>query len=90
MEFFINKGSTLPILTMEVLNNGENNYSEFFNKIQNATIVFTMKDLATGAVKIGRKPGLLIPITPQPCTGEEFYIGYQFDSYDTKDRKSVV
>jgi hypothetical protein len=42
MEFFINKNSTLPKLKMELINDGRNDFRNFYEKIQNATITFTM------------------------------------------------
>ena len=47
MEFFINKNSTLPKLKMELVNDGRNDFRKFYEKIQNATITFTMYDVET-------------------------------------------
>ena len=44
-DFFINKKSTLPVLKMELVNDGRNDFRNFHDKIQNATIKFTMWDL---------------------------------------------
>ena len=52
MEFFINKNSTLPKLKMELVNDGRNDFREFYEKIQNATIKFTMYDVETKIKKI--------------------------------------
>ena len=52
MEFFINKNSTLPKLKMELVNDGRNDFRQFYEKVQNATIKFTMYDVETKIKKI--------------------------------------
>jgi len=47
MEFFINKNSTLPKLKLELVNDGRNDFRNFYEKIQNATIKFNMYDTST-------------------------------------------
>jgi hypothetical protein len=83
MEFFINKNATLPILSMELISDGRNDYRTFFNKIQNADIYFTMYDVITGVKKIAKKVANIKQVTPVNCVGEEFYITYQFTPNDT-------
>ena len=39
MEFHINKNSTLPVLKLELINDGRNDFRKFNDKIQNATII---------------------------------------------------
>ena len=58
MEFFINKGATLPMLIMELIQDGRNDYKNFHEKIQNATVTFEMSDIDTGVKKIGCQPAL--------------------------------
>ena len=83
MEFFINKGASLPILKLELIQDGRNDFHNFFEKIQNANIYFSMSDVVTGVKKIGRKTAGLSLITPINCVGEEYYIVYQFSENDT-------
>ena len=54
MDFFINKGATLPVLKMELIQDGRYDWSSFYNKLQDSTIYFTMSDLETGVKKIGK------------------------------------
>lgn len=85
MEFFINKGATLPILKLELIKDGRNDYKKFHDMIQNADIYFSMSDVETGIKKIGKKPGLCIYKEPtNDCIDDEYYLAYQFSEKDTK------
>ena len=84
MEFFINKGSTLNPLKLELIQDGRNDFRNFYDKVQNADIFFTMIDIITGVKKIAKKPASLTPITPiSECVGEEYYLTYDFTEKDT-------
>lgn len=84
MEFFINKGATLNVLKMELIQDGRNDFQKFFEKIQNANIFFTMTDIITGVKKIAKKKAATQLVLPQSdCTGEEYYLTYQFSSKET-------
>ncbi len=83
MEFQINKNSTLPILKLELIHDGRNDYHTFHDKIQNATITFSMTDVITGVKRIAKNTALIIQVEPENCVGPEFYIGYQFTSKET-------
>jgi len=84
MEFFINKNSTLPVLKLELIQDGRNNYHNFFDLIQNANIYFTMTDIVTGVKRIGKKLASTQLVQPVSCTGEEYYITYKFSSRETQ------
>jgi len=85
MDFFINKGATLPILKLELIKDGRNDYKKFHEMIQNSDIYFTMSEVETGIKKIGKKPALcIVKESAQDCTGEEYYLAYQFSEKDTK------
>lgn len=83
MEFVINKNSTLPLLMMELIKDGRNDFNKFYELIQNADIFFSMYDVETGIMRIGRKSAYLTEVTPINCVGEEFYLTYQFTSKET-------
>lgn len=84
MEFHINKNATLPILKLELIRDGRNDYQKFHEKIQNADIYFTMTDVITGVKRIARKLANIQLVLPQSdCVGEEFYIIYQFTKKET-------
>ena len=85
MEFFINKGATLPILKLELIQDGRNEVnSTFFDRLQNANIYFTMTDVVTGVKKIAKKNTDIELILPQSnCVGDEYYLTYQFTERET-------
>ena len=84
MTFSINKNATLPILKLELIRDGRNDYQKFHEKIQNADIYFTMTDVITGVKRIAKKLANIQLVLPQSdCVGEEFYITYQFSKKET-------
>jgi hypothetical protein len=85
MDFFINKNSTLPVLKLELVKDGRNDYKKFHELIQNSNIFFSMSEVETGIKKIGRKPALCFVKEPtSDCNTEEYYLGYQFSAKETK------
>ena len=83
MEFFINKDATLPVVKLELIQDGRNNFMSFYNAIQNANITFSMTDIITGIKKIGKKKAGTSLILPESCIGEEYYLIYQFTEVET-------
>jgi len=85
MIFQINQHSTLPILQMELINDGKTDFNKFHEKIQNSVITFCMTDTKTGAKIIGNKTAICIlkNNSVNPIT-EEYLIGYQFTEKETK------
>ena len=84
MEFHINIKSTLPKLKLELIQDGRNDFQQFHEKIQNATIYFTMTDVNTGVKRIARKIVGIEQVEPSSdCVGDEFYLVYQFTTRDT-------
>jgi hypothetical protein len=83
MEFFINKGATLNVLKLELIQDGRNDFNKFYELVQNANIYFTMTDVITGVKRIAKKPTSVELVTPASCVGEEYYLTYQFTTRDT-------
>ena len=83
MEFSINKNSTLPILKLELIQDGRNDFQKFHEKVQNANIYFTMTDVITGVKRIAKKLTGIEQVEPANCVDDEFYIIYQFTERDT-------
>ena len=82
-EFYINKGSVLPELRMELIYDGRHDFNKSYEAIHNADITFTMTDYATGVVKIANAPCILKPRENDRCI-EEFIISYEWKERDTK------
>jgi hypothetical protein len=84
MEFFINKGATLNVLKMELIQDGRNDFYKFHEKVQNANIYFSMTDVITGVKRIAKKLTGIQQVEPASnCVGDEFYLIYQFTERDT-------
>ena len=84
MEFFINKGATLPVLKMQVVKDGIADITEFMSLIENSLIYFSMIDVKTGGYKILNKKGGFVEKTfIDPNSETEYYVYYKFTSSDT-------
>ena len=83
MEFFINKGATLNVLKLELIQDGRNDFNRFHDAVQNANIYFTMTDVVTGVKRIAKKETGLQVVIPESWVGEEFYLIYNFTERDT-------
>jgi hypothetical protein len=84
MEFFINKGATLPILKMQVVKDGIADITEFMSLIENSLIYFSMIDVKTGGYKIlNMKGGFVEKTFIDPNAETEYYVYYKFTSIDT-------
>ena len=87
MDFHINKNSTLPILKLELIKDGRNDFHKFHEMIQNSDIFFCMSELDTGKKIIGKKTAMCIlkePDEDDDCLEEEYYLAYQFSQKETK------
>lgn len=89
MDFIINKNATLPIMKLDVIQDGRNDMSKLYELIQNSNIYFSMAELETGIKVIGKKPALCLP-KESSCGAEEYYIGYKFSEKETKKSGTYV
>jgi hypothetical protein len=84
MEFFIKKGATLPVLKMQIVKDGRNDFRSFMEELENATITFSMRDEGTGVLKIASKRAYITEkFFDNPDAPTEYYIYYQFTTSDT-------
>ena len=83
MNFFINKNATLPLLKMELIQDGRHDFHDFHELIQNSNIYFSMTNVENGYKKICRQPAgcAIKPNTSEEK--EEYYITYQFSERET-------
>lgn len=82
-EFYINKDATLPLLKMELINNGRYDFNKFYELIQNATITFSMTNCDTGVMKVANNSSGVSIQLKDGCD-EEYYICYKWNQRDTK------
>lgn len=85
MEFFIKQNATLPVLKMQIVKDGRNDFRNFMEELENAIITFSMRNEGDGTIKIASKPAHIVQkLFDNPDTPVEYYIYYKFSSNDTK------
>ena len=85
MIFNIKQYATLPILQLKLIRDGRNDYNKFYKKLENATVTFAMKDVASGRLQVANEEGMLLLKDGCNEMGQkEYYIGYAFTQDDTK------
>lgn len=84
-EFFINKNSTLPIIKMEVVNNGRYDFNKFYELIQNAKIYFSMVNYENGTPKILNNESNVFLIPKENCA-DEYYVCYRWSDRDVNTK----
>lgn len=80
--FIITKGSTLPTLRMEVINDGRNDFRKAYLALQSATVTFSMTDIETGIKKIANAPAYVVEKEDSGCE-EAYVIEYRWKKRDT-------
>ena len=92
MNFFIRQNSVLPILLMEVVNDGRTyNYRDFNSILDNATIRFSMKRESDGIQKIIMNNAYITDkIQENPDAPKEYYIYYKWTSRDTNEKGRFI
>ena len=85
MEFFIRKDSIEPILKMQLVQDGRNDFQHFHDKLSNSSIYFSMKDEKTGIPKVlNRTAGIVAKEPTSVNSPTEYYIYYQWTKKDVK------
>jgi len=83
MEFFIRKDSIEPILKMQLVQDGRNDFSDFHDKVSNSSIYFSMKNEKTGIPKLINKTAGIVAKTPTSVNAPtEYYIYYKWKKKD--------
>lgn len=84
MEFFIRKNATLPVLKMQVVQDGRSSYGDTMELLELSTIYFSMVDVKSGIPKIVGAPCSIVSLVPsEPGAPTEYYIYYQFTARNT-------
>lgn len=79
----INKGSTLPYLEMEPINDGRNSFDKLYMALQSADVTFSMVDAQTGVMKIANAKAYVVSEEDDDSCDERFKIQYRWDKRDT-------
>jgi hypothetical protein len=84
MVFSIKQHSTLPLLKLQLIKDGRNEYKNFYEKLENAAVTFAMREVSTGRLQVANEEGLLLQKDQCSDNGEkEYYIAYRFTKEDT-------
>lgn len=86
-EFFIKKGSNLPFLYMELINDGRYDFekTDIINKsLQDSIVRFSMKNVDTGILKISNAPCSVRLAKTEGCE-EKYVIEYKWKQRDTNE-----
>jgi len=79
MEFNIKKNATLPLIKMQVVDDGRVETDSFMSFIESSSIYFSMIDVETGSYKIHLEPAGFVEKTQiEPNAKIEYYIYYRF------------
>lgn len=87
-EFYINQGSQLPYLRMELIDDGRFDFhkSHLYNAaIQNAKVTFSMRDVNTDKLKISKGNVDIVKVSDCGCE-ERFVLQYKWNERDTKEK----
>jgi hypothetical protein len=85
MEFFIRKDSIEPILKMQLVQDGRNDFRDFHKKLANSSIMRSMKDTVTGIPKVVNQSAGIVSKTPTSLNSDvEYYIYYKWKKRDVR------
>jgi len=86
MEFTIAKNSTLPILKLQVVKDGIQNYDSMMEFIERSSIFFSMVNVKNGLSKIYLKPASFVEKTEvNSNSSPEYYVYYKFTEENTNE-----
>ena len=86
MEFFIRKDSLEPVLKMQLIQDGRNDFRNFYEQLGNSAISFSMKKVDTGEFIILNKAGGIVAKTQVDYEyPTEYYIYYRWQSTDVSE-----
>ena len=86
-EFYINKGSVLPVLRMSLIEDGRFDYmkTDIISKaIQDATVTFSMRNVDTDILKISNAKCNILLAEDTGCE-EKYVIEYKWKERDTRE-----
>ena len=79
MEFNVRKNATLPVLKMQVVDDGRGGLDSFTNSIETSSLYFSMADVDTGSYKIYMSPAGFVEKTfEEPNAKVEYYSYFKF------------
>jgi hypothetical protein len=84
MEFTIGQNSSLPLLKLQVVKDGIEDYNSMMEFIERSSIFFSMVNTETGIPKVYTKvAGFVEKLGMNPNASAEYYVYYKFTPQDT-------
>jgi rRNA maturation protein Nop10 len=83
MNFFIRQHSKLPVLTVELIQDGVNSARSINEKLENAVILFFMEEIGSCIPMIQCGECCIVTNTDCPECNEKVYIQYKWQPNDT-------
>ena len=88
--FTINKGAELPLLKMELIQDGKTDFHKFYVALQAAdSVSFTMTNLETGIKKIAKAPAEIVYDENSGCE-ERYFLQYTWKKRDTNEAGTFI
>lgn len=86
----INKGSELPKLRIELIQDGKTDFHKFYIALQAAdSVSFTMTNLETGIKKIAKAPAEIVYDENSGCE-ERYFLQYSWKKRDTNEAGTFI
>ena len=88
-EWYLNKNSVLPVLRMDLIEDGRHDYNKFHELIQSSTITFTMINRETGVTKIAKAPAYIKLREDGGCI-DQYVICYDWRKRDVNEPGTYI
>lgn len=84
--FIIRQNATMPVLTMELIQDGINGYQNFYDKLENATITFFMEEVGSCIPYLQCRTCCLLIVKECNDCPDKPYIQYKWTANDTRKK----
>ena len=83
-EFSVRAGATLPVLRMELIEDGRYDFhkAKINNALQDSDVVFSMKDIETGILKVSKAKAVIKNADTEGCE-DKYVVEYDWQTRDT-------
>lgn len=83
-EFFVRQGVNYPALRMELIEDGRYDFhkAKINNALQDSDVVFSMKDIETGILKVSKAKAVIKNADTEGCE-DKYVVEYDWQTRDT-------
>ena len=83
-EFFVRQGANYPALRMELIEDGRYDFhkAKINNALQDSDVVFSMKDIETGILKVSKAKAAIKNADTEGCE-DKYVVEYDWQTRDT-------